>query len=118
MDEQVPTDVEAQRLELQEAIATVRQLATLAVQVSGFLTAADSLLLAYGFAQRQSAIFLIASLLPWALLVTGIFVLKAVIPAGYVAMALERDLALRTAPFATNPGAPTCPRRRTVEPEL
>jgi len=101
MNEHVPTDAEAQRLELQEAISTVRQLAALGVQISGYLVAADSLLLAYGFAQKQSAIFLVASLLPLAIIVTGIFILKAVIPVGYVAMTLERELGLRTAPFAT-----------------
>jgi hypothetical protein len=101
MNKQMPTDAEAQRLELQEAIAAARQSATLGVQISGFLVAADSLLLAYGFAQKQSGIFLVASLLPLALLAIGVVILKAVIPIGYVAMALERELGLRAAPFAT-----------------
>jgi hypothetical protein len=101
MNKQVPTDAEAQRLELQEAIATARQSAALGVQIAGFLVAADSLLLEYGFAQRQSGIFLVASLLPLAFLAIGVVILKAVIPVGYVAMTLERELGLRTAPFAT-----------------
>jgi hypothetical protein len=101
MNKEVPTDAEAQRLELQEAIATARQSATLSVQIAGFLATADSLLLAYGFAQRQGGIFLVASLLPILFLAIGVVMLRAVIPVGYVAMVLERELGLRAAPFAT-----------------
>lgn len=39
--------------------------------------------------------------MPVLFLAIGIVILKAVIPVGYVAMVLERELGLRAAPFAT-----------------
>lgn len=54
---QVPADKEAVRLELQEALVSFRQQATLGVQVAGFIAAADSLLLIAGFSQHRSGIF-------------------------------------------------------------
>lgn len=51
-------------MELQEAIVTFREQITLLVQISGFLIAADSALIGYGFAQGQSIILLVASIIP------------------------------------------------------
>jgi hypothetical protein len=98
---QAPADKEALRLELQEAIVTFRQQATLGVQIAGFIATADSLLLVYGFAQHQSGIFLIASLTPIILLIAYVEILKSALPVGYVAMVLERELGLSKAPLAT-----------------
>jgi hypothetical protein len=101
MKNQAPTDAEAVRLELQEALVSFRQVGTFAVQVAGFIAAADSLLLGYGFAQRQSVILMVASLMPILLIVEAVWVLRGVIPIGYVAMVLEQELGLRIAPLAT-----------------
>lgn len=101
MANQVPTDKEALRLELQEALVTFRQQTTLGVQIAGFLATADSLLLVYGFAQRQSAILLIACFTPIMLLIAYVELLKSALPIAYVAMTLEQELGLRGAPLAT-----------------
>jgi hypothetical protein len=101
MTKEPHTDPEAQRIELQEAIVTFRQQATLGVQIAGFLAAADSLLLVAGFAQHMSSIFLVACFMPIILLVTYIEILKSAMAVGYVAMILERKLGLLATPLAT-----------------
>jgi hypothetical protein len=84
------------RLELQEAIITFRQQITLATQIAGFIVAADSVLLAYGFAQRESGIFLIASFLPIVLLVSYLEIFLSTVPVICVAITLEKRLQLRS----------------------
>lgn len=83
-------------MELQEAITTFRTQITLLLQIAGVLATADALLLAYGFAQRQSAIFLVAGLLPVVLLVVSLEFAKYVAPIIYVAMKIEQELGLGT----------------------
>ena len=92
---QQPPDTETLRIELQEAIITFRAQITLLVQIAGVLATADALLLGYGFAQRQSAIFLVAGLLPVVLLVVGLEFARYVAPIIYVAMRIEQELGLR-----------------------
>lgn len=55
---------ESLRLELQETITTIRHWFSLLIQVTGFIIAADAVLVSYGFAQRVAGILLLASLLP------------------------------------------------------
>lgn len=62
-------DTESLRLELKEAIAAFNAQLSLIAQSLGFLIAADVVLLGYGFAQRRSAIFLLACLLPVIMLI-------------------------------------------------
>jgi hypothetical protein len=99
--DRVSTDKEAVRLELQEALVSFRQQATLGVQVAGFMATADALLLIAGFAQHRSGIFLLASFAPILLFIIYVELLKYALPVGYVAMALERELGLSNAPLAT-----------------
>lgn len=94
-------DTEALRIELQEAITTFRAQITLLVQIAGVIATADALLLGYGFAQRQSAIFLVASLLPVVLSVVGLEFTKYALPVIYVAMKIEDDLGLHAAPLVS-----------------
>ena len=65
----------------------------------GFIVTADSVLLAYGFSQRESGILLVASLMP----VLGLFVFfhfqRVSTPVVYVAIALERRLRLDDVPL-------------------
>src|SRR5262249_4815127 len=74
---------------------------TLAAQIAGFVAAADTLLLGYGFAQRLAGILLIACAMPVLLLVTLTQFFKAAIPIAYVAMVLESKLRLSDAPLVT-----------------
>jgi hypothetical protein len=93
-------DADSLRLELQEAIITFRHQTLLLLQVAGFIVTADSLLLAYGFAQRESGILLIASAMPIIMLASFVEILNSSLPIAYVAMALEQKLHLRDAPLA------------------
>lgn len=83
------------RLELQEAIITFRHQTTLATQIAGFIAAADSVLLAYGFAQKESGILLIASFLPIILLIAYQEIFLSTVPVVCVAITLEKRLRLR-----------------------
>jgi hypothetical protein len=91
-------DSESLRLELQEAITTFRHQTGLLIQALGFILTADSVLLAYGFAQRQSGVLLVASLMPIALLIVLIQFMVGLVPICYVAIKLERKLSLREEP--------------------
>jgi hypothetical protein len=89
-----PPDAESLRLELQEAITTFRHQHSLLIQALGIIVAADSVLVAYGFAQRKSGILLVASLMPLAMLILFIQVMTDSIPIIYIAIRLEQKLSL------------------------
>jgi hypothetical protein len=99
MSDHQQSDAEALRLELQEAITSFRHEALLLYQAAGIFAAADSILLAYGFSQKESAILLVASLLPIGLLVIDIEVMTHIVPLAYVAIKLEQKLMLREYPL-------------------
>jgi hypothetical protein len=92
-------DSESRRLELQEAIATFRHQTALGTQAAGIILTADSLLIAYGFAQRVSGILLIASLMPLLVQAVSVVLLDASLPFIYTALVLEQELGLKTAPL-------------------
>ena len=94
-----PPDAESLRLELQEAITTFRHQIALLIQATGVIVTADSILLAYGFSQRQSGVLLVASLMPIAVLAVFFAIMTGLIPVSYVAIRLERKLSLHEAPF-------------------
>src|SRR5258708_5088513 len=91
---------ESLRLELQEAITSIRHQISTLTQVAGFLAAADSVLIAYGFSQRISGILLIASFMPVIMIVSYAEILQSALPLIYVAVTLEQKLQLRDAPLA------------------
>jgi hypothetical protein len=92
---------ESLRLELQEAITTFRHQTASLTQITGFLAAADSLLIAYGFSQRVSGILLVASVMPLIMIASYVEILNSILPLIYVAITLEQKLQLRDAPLAT-----------------
>lgn len=94
MADPVLADAESMRLELQEAIITFRTQTTLATQIAGFIATADSVLLAYGFAQKASGILLIASVMPLILLVSYLEIFLSTVPVICVAITLEKRLRL------------------------
>ena len=94
-------DGESLRLELQEAITTFRHQTSSLTQVTGFIAAADSVLIAYGFSQKVSGILLVASVLPVIAIVSYVEILHSTLPLIYVAITLEQKLQLRDAPLAT-----------------
>jgi len=67
-------DNESLRLELQEAIVSIRHWFSLLIQTAGFITTADVVLISYGFAQKLAGILLLASVLPM-----GIFFINVII---------------------------------------
>jgi hypothetical protein len=94
-----PPDAESLRLELREAITAYHGQLTLLGQSLGLIITADTLLLAYGFAQRRSGILLLGSLLPIAMLVMYIDFMRSLVPISYVAINLEKKLSLHDAPL-------------------
>lgn len=90
---------ESLRAELQEAITSYRLQASSLTQITGFLVAADALLIAYGFSQRISGILLVASAMPLILIASYVEVSATMVPLIYVAMTLEQKLQLRDAPL-------------------
>jgi len=99
MTGQGSSDAESRRLELREAISAFHSQLAMLVQSLGIVITADVLLLAYGFTQRRSAILLLASLLPIAMLVMFLETMTILVPISYVAIKLERSLSLQEAPF-------------------
>jgi hypothetical protein len=87
-------DPDSLRLELQEATATFRHQVTILTQGFGVIATADSALLAYGFTQKDSGIFLVASMMPIILLIIYFANINGLISIAYVAMRLEKKLAL------------------------
>lgn len=99
MTNQIPPDAESLRLELAEAISTFRQQLGRLTQAIGFIVTADSVLLAYGFSQRESGILLIGSLMPILAILLYLQFLRSSTPIIYVAIALEQRLRLTEAPL-------------------
>jgi hypothetical protein len=99
MTESILPDAESLRLELAEAISTFRQQLGQLTQAVGFIVAADSLLLAYGFTQRESGILLIGSLMPILALLVYLQFLRSSTPVIYVAIVLEQQLRLTAVPL-------------------
>jgi hypothetical protein len=99
MTDAAQPDTESLRLELKEAITAFNAQISLIAQSLGFIIAADVVLLGYGFSQRRSAIFLLTSLLPIAMLVVLIDLAASMMPMAYVATRLERKLLLQDAPL-------------------
>jgi hypothetical protein len=58
------SDRDALRLELQEALGSVRHWQVLGIQATGFVVAGNVVLIGYGFTQKQAGMFLIGSTLP------------------------------------------------------
>jgi hypothetical protein len=92
-------DDESLRLELKEAIGAFQVQASLIVQTAGFFIAADTLLLAYGFSQRRSGVFLLASFMPLVMLAVYTFLRIDSVAVIYVAMTLEEKLNLHDIPL-------------------
>jgi len=92
-------DTESLRLELKEAITGFNAQLSLIAQSLGFMIAADVVLLGYGFAQRRSAILLLASLMPVIMFAVLIDLMTSIIPISYVAIRLEKKLSLQDSPL-------------------
>lgn len=88
-------DKESLRLELQEAIITIRHWSSLLIQTAAFVTAADALLISYGFAQKLAAILLLASALPISILLVYLIVRTMVNPLVSLTLKIERRLLIR-----------------------
>jgi hypothetical protein len=99
-------DPDALRLELQEAIVTVRHWQTLGFQATGFIIAGNVVLLGYGFSQKQAGIFLLGSAVPMILLFVYLLTFSAAVRTIMLVIKLERDLEIRShslgATFARN----------------
>jgi hypothetical protein len=96
--ESEPAD-ESLRLELQEAAGTLRHQMQLLTQAASFIATADSVLTAYGFAQKHSGILLVASVMPLFMLVAYVEIMTHAAPFAYVGIRLERKLRLRDSPL-------------------
>lgn len=101
MAEVRPPDDESLRLELREAIATIRHQIALEIQTVGVIISAGAILVAYGFSQRLSGILLIASFIPIAILLVFIHVNKGLVPVSYIAIKLEKRLSIVEDPLMT-----------------
>ena len=88
-------DNESLRLELQEALSTYRHWVTQLTQVTGFLIAADVVLVSYGFSQKLAGILLVASGLPLLILVMYMVVGSIASPFVDLVLRLERRLLIR-----------------------
>ncbi|SMC67108.1 hypothetical protein SAMN05661093_01381 [Kibdelosporangium aridum] len=86
-----PTE-EFQRFQLQQAIETVRHQTSLMVQLTGFCTALDSALLAYGIVQGKAILVLMAAVVPLILAFAQRDIVRHVIPFAFVALQLESAL--------------------------
>ena len=91
------SDLVSARLRRTPAIAprshtSFRLQTSIMTQALGFIVAADTLLLGYGFSQREAGILLIASFMPLAFAVAYIEVLRHAAPVAYVAIRLEKIL--------------------------
>jgi hypothetical protein len=89
-------EIDAVRAQMQHSYEALRSLATLAIQMFGFIIAADSLLLGYGLSQRQAGFLLIASAMPQLILLLAAMVIAHGFPMVYVALRAERRLAPNT----------------------
>jgi hypothetical protein len=94
MASQPQADADSLRFELQEATTTFRHQVALLIQAFGVIATVDSALLAYGFAQKESGILLVASMMPIVVLLIYFAIISGLIPVAYVAMRLERKLSM------------------------
>jgi hypothetical protein len=88
-------DNESLRLELQQAILTVRQWSSLLIQMAGFITTADVVLISYGFAQKLAGVLLLASALPIILLRVLLRIISILSPLAGLVLRIERRLLIR-----------------------
>jgi hypothetical protein len=88
-------DNESLRLELQETLVTARHWSSLLIQTTGFLIAADVVLISYGFAQKLAGILLLASTLPLAILFIFQMVWTSVTPLLNLVLRIEKKLLIR-----------------------
>ncbi|MEQ0564230.1 hypothetical protein ABJI51_34560 [Amycolatopsis sp. NEAU-NG30] len=93
MTEDAEKELDAVAAQLQHSYEALRALATLAIQMCGFIIAADTLLLAYGLSQRQAGFLLIASAMPQLIALLSALVIAHGFPMVYVALRAERRLA-------------------------
>jgi hypothetical protein len=84
---------EALRAQMQHGYEALRSLAALAIQMCGFLIAADSVLLGYGLSQRHAGFLFVASVFPLVVLVLSAMIIAHGFPMVYVALRAERRLA-------------------------
>ena len=83
---------EALRLQLQQAIETIRFQFGLMVQVWGFLIAGDALLVGIGLSQDKPIMLAVASAIPVMMIVAAERIAKHVLPFLVVALSIERAL--------------------------
>jgi hypothetical protein len=95
MAAQESPDNESLRLELQEAIVTIRHWSSTLVQTTGFIATANVVLLSYGFAQKLAGIILLASALPIGILLIFRIVVLATTPFVSLVLRIERELLIR-----------------------
>jgi len=91
MAAQESPDNESLRLELQEAIVTIRHWSSTLVQTTGFIATANVVLLSYGFAQKLAGIILLASALPIGILLIFRIVVLATTPFVSLVLRIERN---------------------------
>ena len=95
-DQEVSTpDRDALRVELQEALGSVRHWQMLGIQAAGFIVAGVVVLIGYGFAQKQAGIFLLGSPLPVILLALYISGLSAATNQVVLSIRIEDELHIR-----------------------
>jgi hypothetical protein len=88
-------DPESLRLELQEAIITVRHWSSNLIQTTGFIVTANAVLISYGFAQKLAGILLLASALPMGLLLIFLVIGSMVSPLVSLVLKIERSLLIQ-----------------------
>ena len=88
-------DRDALRIELQEALGSVRHWQMVGVQAAGFILAANIVLIGYGFTQKHAGMFLLASTLPVILL--GVHIIGISSSTNQIALAIliENELHIR-----------------------
>lgn len=99
-------DPETIRAQMQHSYEALRSGITLAVQICGFLIAADAVLLGYGLSQRLAGVLLAASAMPTLMALIAWLTIAHGTPLVYIAVKAEHALA---------PNAPTlCATYATV----
>jgi len=95
-DQEVSTpDRDALRVELQEALGSVRHWQMLSVQAAGFIVAANVVLIGYGFSQKEAGMFLLASTLPVILLAVHLAGISSSTNQIALAIQIEDELHIR-----------------------
>jgi len=80
-------DRDTLRVELQEALGSVRHWQVQAVQTAGFILAANIVLIGYGFSQKHAGMFLIGSALP--LILLGVHIIGISSSTNQIALAIR-----------------------------